>query len=925
MFSFAPAHSSADLEPGSHLCWLYETDEEYRAGIVPAIRRGLERGEKVIYTAPARLCRTVLEYLQDDGLDTESYLGKGVLVIRSCGESGQRKPSAPDALIAQLQTGTERALAQGYTGLRVIEEMTWVLAQFPGVDWLTTCEAGLNEFLPGTQCSVICQYDRRHFDPDVLLHILRTHPIAIVGTQVYDNFYYIPFQDLLANDPPGQKLGRWLKNLADHARTEEAEREQRALSEALRDIAATLNSTLDLDEVLEQILANLSRVGPHDAATIMLIENGIARSVRAYGYAEHGLSEAALGPQLPVHDTPSLRQIAETGGTLVIPDVQNWSSWSNITPWIRSCIAAPIRLGEEIIGFICLDSATPGAFDATDGERLRAFADHAAIALRNARLYGESQAHNRRLALLNQITKIGTATLDLDELLQQLVDSAAEVVGGNGCYITLWDARRNRPIPAAAYGPERDTYCAEMSQLDNVTLTEHVLKAGHPLVIEDVSNSPYLCPKLAKNYLLASILILPLQADGRDLGALLITFEELHHFTDDEIAWAEQAGELIALAIAKSQVYTDLEQRVAERTAELSTARKRVEAILNSSPDAILFLGEDGTIQTGNGAFFELFGYRASEGYGQPLTRLTEAADVEKLRQSLSDVTTKGTSPRFEIAAQRKDGTTFDADVALAPVREDGVVTGVVCSIRDITALREVDRLKDAFVANVSHGLRTPIANLKLYHHLLNVRPEKRETYMATLQRETDRLERIVEDLLYLSRMDRGQIIPRPTSVDLNALAGQYVLDRMRLAENQGLSLTFAEGADLPTVEADEELLGRALGILLTNAFDYTPDGGQVKVSVQVDRSDGVSWVGLRVSDTGAGIPPDEQARLFERFFRGVAAYKFGVPGAGLGLAIVREIVDRHGGRVEVVSGGTQGEGTMFTIWLPAGGADSSE
>ncbi|HEY4689445.1 MAG TPA: ATP-binding protein [Anaerolineae bacterium] len=232
--------------------------------------------------------------------------------------------------------------------------------------------------------------------------------------------------------------------------------------------------------------------------------------------------------------------------------------------------------------------------------------------------------------------------------------------------------------------------------------------------------------------------------------------------------------------------------------------------------------------------------------------------------------------------------------------------------------LEALGRVKDEFVSNVSHELRTPLANFKLYLGLLALRPEKYDTYVATLERETTRLTNLVEGLLVLSRLDQNRQTLNLTSLDLNALIREYVTDRSSLAESKGLTLVFNPETALPAVQADPNLLGQALSILLTNAFNYTPAGGRVTVSAQARHFDGRQWLGFSLSDTGPGIAPEEQAELFTRFFRGKAGRESGVPGTGLGLAIVKEIVERHHGRVAVESEGVPGKGATFSIWLPA-------
>jgi PAS domain S-box-containing protein len=232
--------------------------------------------------------------------------------------------------------------------------------------------------------------------------------------------------------------------------------------------------------------------------------------------------------------------------------------------------------------------------------------------------------------------------------------------------------------------------------------------------------------------------------------------------------------------------------------------------------------------------------------------------------------------------------------------------------------LQALSCVKDEFVANVSHELRTPLTSLRLYHHLLVERPDKQAQYMATLRRETARLEHIVEDLLYLSRLDRGEVMPALTPLDLNALAETLVADRSVIATATGLELTLNKEPNLPQVRADQMLLERVMGILIENSLSYTPFGGHITVTTQARESDGVPWVGFTISNDGPAIPPDELPRLFERFFRGRTGRQSGVPGTGLGLAIAKEIVTRHGGTITAESGldGTD-RGVAFHVWLP--------
>lgn len=227
--------------------------------------------------------------------------------------------------------------------------------------------------------------------------------------------------------------------------------------------------------------------------------------------------------------------------------------------------------------------------------------------------------------------------------------------------------------------------------------------------------------------------------------------------------------------------------------------------------------------------------------------------------------------------------------------------------------LQQLDRLKSKFVSDVSHELRTPITNLTMYLDLLERgRADRREHYMAVLQKETARIRQLVEDILDLSRLDanreRGMLL---SAVDLNQIVAQVVMAQMPQVNSAGLQLNFVPEDGLPLISGAPQQLSQVATNLLTNAVNYTPEGG---IEVKTCQENG--QVCLTVRDTGMGIDPADMPHIFERFYRGQRVAQLGVPGTGLGLGIVKEIVDLHGGRVEAAS--EVGQGSVFRVWLSA-------
>jgi DNA-binding response OmpR family regulator/signal transduction histidine kinase len=247
-----------NLGPGDHLCCLYETEEEHRAVLTPFLRQGLERGEKVLYIVDARTAETVLGYLRDDGLDPESYLASGQLTILTADDAYLKEGVFdPEGMIALLRVETEQALGEGYAALRVTGEMSWALRELPGSERLIEYEAKLNEFFPGSKCLAICQYDRRAFDPELLLDVLSTHPAAVVGAEVYDNFYYMPPAEFLSHEPRAAQLRHWVENLAERKRVVET---TRLRTHELGERVKELNCLYEISRLVERLGTSLEGI-----------------------------------------------------------------------------------------------------------------------------------------------------------------------------------------------------------------------------------------------------------------------------------------------------------------------------------------------------------------------------------------------------------------------------------------------------------------------------------------------------------------------------------------------------------------------------------------------------------------------------------------------------------------------------------------
>ncbi|HKZ68928.1 MAG TPA: GAF domain-containing protein [Anaerolineales bacterium] len=355
-------------------------------------------------------------------------------------------------------------------------------------------------------------------------------------------------------------------------RSESAEHEQRTLAEALRDTASALNSTLNIEEVLDRILENVGRVTPHEAATVMMIdaETRQAHVVRGRGYLERGFAAHQVNLPISLEKASNLRQMMQTGKPCIIADVITFPDWIKYAAavWVRSYLGAPISVRGQTIGFINLDSSVVGFFNEIHAEHLQAFANEAAVALDNARLFAATEQHARHMTLLNEIAQAVLGVPNYADSLQILADRLGQLIQADGCYITLWDPVSQMPIPTAAFGAQHERYPSPVSRSlpNEQTLTGSVLKAGHALIIDDVRNSPYVSPRLVSIYggfPMHSMLALPLIVGEQKLGAVLLSFGQPHRFSAEEVTLSEQAAAQVALTIFKGRLAeTEREQRL---------------------------------------------------------------------------------------------------------------------------------------------------------------------------------------------------------------------------------------------------------------------------------------------------------------------------------------------------------------------------
>ena len=241
---------------------------------------------------------------------------------------------------------------------------------------------------------------------------------------------------------------------------------------------------------------------------------------------------------------------------------------------------------------------------------------------------------------------------------------------------------------------------------------------------------------------------------------------------------------------------------------------------------------------------------------------------------------------------------------------------GAVLAAFDLTDVRRLETIRSDFVANVSHELKTPLTVIGGFAETLtdsSVPTSERERFAGTIVTNVRRMQRIVDDLLDLSRIESGGWVPAPVRVDVASVAAEALSSCRQAATEKGLALSVAVGPDAASLHADPTAVRQIITNLVENAVRYTPRDGRVTVFSERDDGNGV-WIGVR--DTGIGISPEHVPRIFERFYRVDPARSRAEGGTGLGLSIVRHLAEAHGGRVRAES--ALGRGTTIAAFFPA-------
>jgi len=688
----------------------------------------------------------------------------------------------------------------------------------------------------------------------------------------------------------------------------------------VNELALAVNSSPDMKEIFTSSVQNLSQLFEAEAVCLLLFDEDKQQlTVNISSSRQKYISVVINSAVLSMDQVP----------TIVLQIIEQNYNALNLTaqPSFDAIQTVPVHSREwQTVGAIAIINKPGHSISEADWILLHSAGNIIAMAIENARLLENAQQQVDDLIALNDIGRILSSTLELDRTFAQTTNHVQQLIHSE--ITSLWvlnNNGQNLKLMASSIGksalkanPYIDLYCE---------IAKHVAKTGEPFLTADVSRQMQIQSFAVDSATPQprSILCVPAKFEHDIVGVILSCHPKTNQFFQNHLRLSYPIANSVGTAIKNAQLFAEvqefndfLEQIVETRTQQLAEEREKTETILANMADGLLVLDANNYILTANTAAEKMLDVKLSELLGVPLV---PAQPETPLWQCIKDIA-GNTNPTVTVTVdvpqpQSDQKLSIEAHAAKVQGDEQQVI-GTVIVLRDITTLKEVERMKARFMAGITHELKTPLAviqlhskNLATYYHQMP--DDKRNELLQAIQNQTKLLKQLVENILHLSRYDNGMVNIKKEPVGTVKIIDQVVTDLRPLAKAKQIALHWEKPRQEITIKASANHIERVVRNLLDNAIKYTPPNQSITVKISIEPIDKQPWAKITVADTGVGIPAEHQAQIFERFYRVDPSHT--VPGSGLGLAIVKEIVNLHHGTVQLKS--APGRGSEFTITLP--------
>jgi PAS domain S-box-containing protein len=727
-------------------------------------------------------------------------------------------------------------------------------------------------------------------------------------------------------------------------RTQQLDRRSQRLT-LINRFSDQISSTLDLDTLLHITCRELIEALPSSVISVVLNHQGQFK-------VQYEIPQKVEQFPWELPDAPIIGHLRQSLGVFSTADVAKEETLRPLQPYFESCgtkalLVLPLETGAEVHGFIFVQSSEPYRYSTADVELGLILSNQAAVAVQNAMLFSQTRQlteeleerveertellekeHLRAQALLRIMQEL-SASLDLDHVLNRTLKLLNDITQAEQSTILLIRPNEDKFYYRASLGytnpPPPGGRATELDIGDG--LAGWIVRQREGVLIADINDDDRWFYTADSNIDHRSAMGVPLMVGAELLGVMLMFHRDIDHFTADQREMSQAAANQIGVSINNAELFNLIREQAERlgsmlRTQQVETSRSR--AILEAVADGVLVTDAESQITLFNGSAQNVLGLQRDDVVGKSLEGFSGLFGgaarmwLETIQALSSSPTHFDSGDTFAEQIMLDDGRIVS--VHLAPVRLQEEFLGTVSIFRDITHQVEVDRLKSEFVATVSHELRTPMTSIKGYVEILLMGAagelsDQQTQFLEIVHSNTRRLNILVNDLLDVSRMDAGKVDLSIQALRLQELAVEVVNEQIRRSEieEKSLSIEYQIPADLPRILGDDERVRQILANLVSNAYHYTPPSGHVLVQARLMEDE----VQVDVIDDGIGIHPDDQVRVFERFYRGEDPLVLATAGTGLGLAIVQQLIEMHNGRIWLTSNGVPGEGSTFSITLP--------
>jgi PAS domain S-box-containing protein len=543
--------------------------------------------------------------------------------------------------------------------------------------------------------------------------------------------------------------------------------------------------------------------------------------------------------------------------------------------------------------------------------------DKRKLSVENSGVKKELRGRTRELAALLAISQTATQSLETEKILNDTLDKSLEILDFDVGYIRTLDAEKKNLIVRVARGLSSPEFLSTSFPLDSPDpiVGKTVFKTQKPYIGTDIRKDPMFQARTMEKEGVISLAMVPIVSKQRAMGFIAVGSKRLHKFTKREVRLLVAFSSQLGSALENAQLYD-----------EVNKEKAYIENLVDNAGDAIISTDVEDRILTWNHGAEVIFGYSREETVGQSLTILLPSHRVGELEEIRDKVRLTGVIRNLEVRRIRKDGIIIETSLAVSSIRDkDDNVIGFLHLARDVTEkkryeqrLKELDKMKSAFVSNVSHELRTPLTAIKasadnMLDRLIGDLNGKQVGYLTRIKSNSDRLARLINDLLDLSTIEAGKIDLRPTKLSLVTLVKEAAESLRPVATEKLINLAVMSADPGVIAWADRDKVIQVLMNLIGNALKFTPTRGKVIIAVAKDTA---AWMQISVTDTGPGIPAEEVNKVFGRFYQIGQAGTQKTQGTGLGLAISKALVEMHGGKIWVES--EAGKGSTFFFTLPA-------